>query len=118
MLLNSGHRPGIIKSKGQQLKEAERAIKLMEAQAKVGVAQIEELKWMCARYRVSINALAKHFNLTPEQMKEIIQPYFDDEQEAVKKQVESMKEKFKDDLKAGKMPEFTVIENPDIKKEG
>lgn len=116
MLLNNGHRPGIIKSKGQQLKEAERAIKLYEEQAKHGVAQIEELKWMVARYRVSINALATHFKLTPEQMKEIIQPYFDDEQEAVKKQVEGLKEKFKADLAAGKMPEFTVVDNPDLQK--
>lgn len=117
MILNNGNRPGIIKSKGQQLKDAERHINLLEQQAKVGVGQIEELKWMVARYRVSINALATHFKLTPEQMKEIIQPYFDGEMEEIKKQVEGLKDKFKTDLKAGKMPEFTVIENPDLKKE-
>ncbi len=116
MILNNGHRPGIVKSKGQLLKEAERQLKLFEEQAKTGVAQIEELKWMVARYRVSINALAAHFKLTPDDMKKIIQPYFDDEQEAVKKQVEGLKEKFKTDLAAGKLPEFTVIDNPDLKK--
>lgn len=117
MILNNGNCPGIIKSKGQQLKELSRENAQLHAEAKVGVATIEELKWMVARYRVSINALATHFKLTPEQMKEIIQPYFDGEMEEIKKQVEGLKDKFKTDLKAGKMPEFTVIENPDLKKE-
>lgn len=116
MILNNGHRPSIAKSKGQLLKEAGMKIMQFEQEAKQGVAQIEELKWMCARQRVAINALAKHFNLTPEQMKDIIQPYFDGEMEEVKKQVEGMKEQFKADLKAGKLPEFTVVENPDLKK--
>lgn len=114
MLINNGHNPNIIKSKGQLLKEAEKKIKQYEEEAKVGVAQIEELKWMCARQRVAIMALGEHFKLSPDDMKAIVQPKFDAELEETRKGVEAMKTQFKEDLKNGKAPGFTVIDNPSL----
>lgn len=118
MLLNNGHRQGIIKSKGQLLKEAEKRIAQYEKEAKQGVAQIEELKWMVARHRVALMALGEHFKLTKEQMQAIVQPVFDREIEETQKQVENLKKQFKEDLAAGKAPNFTVIENPEQRAEG
>lgn len=114
MLINNGHNPNIIKSKGQLLKEAEKKLRQYEEEAKVGVAQIEELKWMNARLRVTIMALGEHFKLSPDAMKAIVQPKFDAELEETRKGIEAMKEQFKEDLKNGKAPGFTVIDNPSL----
>lgn len=118
MILNNGHRPGIIKSVRQQLKESLAINAKYEAEAKAGCETIEQLKWQNSRRQITIMALGIHFQLTPEAMQAIVQPFFDKQLDEIKKEVEAIKSDFKANLAAGKMPEFTVVENPDLNKEG
>ena len=115
LLLNGGQRQGVIPSVAQRLKAAEKKIAEMEVEAKRGVATIEELHWMCARYRVTIMALGEHFKLSPDEMKAIVQPKFDEQLQEVQKHHEELKQQFKDNLANGKLPNFTVVENPEQK---
>lgn len=118
MILNNGHRPGILKSKGQQLKEADKLIReLLADKAKLekDAQESNEAMEMAVaqrdRLRVAINALGKHYELTPDSMKAIIQPYLDQWETSYKEQMTKIKQQFADSIKSGKTPQFMAVDN-------
>jgi chromosome segregation ATPase len=119
---NNGHL--IIKSAKEQLVDAEQKIarleaklKQMEKEAEEGVQTIEQLALQNSGRQVAIMALGIHFQLTPEAMHDIVQPFFDKRLEELQKEVEDIKTNFKAKLAAGEPVNFTAVENPE-KKEG
>lgn len=62
---------------------------------------------------VGVNALGRHSKLGPHEAKAVIDAFIKEQEVDMQKQVEVQKEKFKEDIKNGKMPEFTVLPNPD-----
>lgn len=96
----------IIKSKGQMLKEATLKIGELERER-------EWLKQRLSYLLVAVNALGLHSKLTPEEAKQVIQDFIKEREVDMQQQMEVAKTKFKDDLAAGKMPEFKVVPNLD-----
>lgn len=95
----------IIKSKGQQLKDA--TLKIGELE--------REKKWLTERVSylvVAVSALGQHANLTAQEASKVIQDFIKEKEVDMQQQVEVAKEKFKENLANGIMPtNFTIQPN-------
>lgn len=105
---------GIIKTERQLLIEAEQKIGAMENERRAGMEHIEKMKWQIAQLRMGVAALATHHGHTPDEVKVIYDAYCVAEDakqsEAALKATQEAKQKFMEDLAAGKTPEgFKVI---------
>lgn len=101
----------------QKIGQLENRIRAMEEEAKAGVETIDRMKWQNAQLRIGVTSLAVHFNQTPDQVKEIYNKYCDAQNEEVNKLSAEAKQKFMDDLKAGKVPDFKAMNREDGKVE-
>lgn len=97
----------IKKSVAQRLKEANIKIGELERQK-------EWLHQRLAYLLVAVNALGRHSKLEPMEAKKVIDEFVKDQQINQQAEIEMAKQKFKEDLAAGKMPEgFKIINNSD-----
>lgn len=82
----------------------------MTEEATTGGETIEKLKWQNAQLRIGVTSLAVHFNQTPEQVKAIYDKYCDEQNAEVMRLSQEAKQKFMDDLKAGKVPDLKATD--------
>lgn len=94
---------GIIPSKGQMLKSA--TIKIGELER-----DREKLVNMNAWLLVSVQALGRHANLSPQEAKKVVDDFI-----AMREmeELEKTKASFKEKLTKGEMPEFKIIDRRD-----
>lgn len=75
----------------------------------------KEKEWLHQRLSyllVAVNALGRHSKLEPHEAKKVIDDYILSEEVKIQEQMEVAKQKFKDDIASGKMPEgFKVVDN-------
>lgn len=75
----------------------------------------KEKEWLHQRLSyllVAVNALGRHSKLEPLEAKKVIDDYILNEEVKIQEQMEVAKQKFKDDIADGKMPEgFKVVDN-------
>ena len=102
---------GLIKSPKQLLVDAEKKIGELENERRKHLEQIEVLKWQNAQLRVAVTALGSHFKCPPEEAKVIIDAYIERQEAAYLKATQEAKEKFLQDLKDGKVPQFETVDN-------
>lgn len=107
---------GVIKTERQLLIEAEKKIGEMEKERMAGIQHIENLKWALAAARSGVCALAEHHGHTPEEVRKIYDAYCDKENAKIAAENEAAKQKFIEDLKAGKVPENFKVMARDIPK--
>lgn len=108
-ILASGEN-GVIKTHKQMLIEAEQKIGEMENERRLGIAHIEELKWLVASARSGVAALATHFGLNPEQVREIYNKYCDEQNAKILEANEKAKAQYIQDLKDGKKPDIQIVD--------
>jgi hypothetical protein len=113
MILNNGERPGIIPSKGQQVKSLTLRLGELERERDAARKQVEQLKQIVAMRQVAINALGTHFDVGVEQMKEIINTFMDAEQKRYEQLTKEAKEKYIAGVRDGTAPDIQIIPNPD-----
>jgi hypothetical protein len=106
----------IFTGNGQQELKKSVAQRLKEANLKIG--EIERQKeWLHQRLSyllVAVNALGRHSKLEPTEAKKVIDDFIKEQEIDQAAQIEVAKEKFKQDLAAGKMPEgFKIVNNTD-----
>jgi len=91
-----------------------------EAEMKIGELERESawLKNRLAYLLVAVNALGRNSGLSPEEAKKVVDNFIAEQEVELQKQVDVAKEKFKQDLANGVMPEFKVVENPDKTERG
>lgn len=90
----NGRAQGLIKSKGQLLKEA--TIKIGELER-----EREWLKNRLAYLVVAVNALGQHAKLEPLDAKKVIDDFIKEKEGEIAKQAEIAKEKYIEDIKKG-----------------
>lgn len=65
---------------------------------------------------VAVNALGQYSKLEPAEAKKVIDDFIKEQEIKLSEQVKVAKEKFIEDMAAGKPPTFTVLENPEQPK--
>lgn len=113
MLLNNGQRQGLLPSKGQQVKQLTLRLGELERERDAFKKQNEALRNIVAMRQVAINALGTHFDVSVEQMKDIIEKFVDAEQKKYEAMTEDMKKKYIEGVRSGTAPDFKIIVNPD-----
>ncbi len=101
----------------QKVGQLENRIRAFEEEAKAGAETIDKLKWQNAQLRIGVTSLAVHFNQTPDDVKKIYDAYCEKQNAEVARLSDEAKQKFMDDLKAGKVPEFKAVERDSGKVE-
>lgn len=104
---------------GPDSKHIVKPIQQLYREAEMRIGELErEKQWLQNRMAwllVSVNALGRHFKLEPHECKAIVDKFIEEQEVEMGQQVEVAKQKFSEDLKNGKMPQFRVIDNPDKK---